>query len=53
MTEQKVYANLAVSKPVYDRFRKICDEQGWKYNRQVEKLMEAFNERHGGQVADV
>ena len=52
MTEQKVYANLTVSKPVYDQFRAICDYRGWKYNKQVEKLMKEFNERHGGQTTD-
>lgn len=52
MTEQKIYANLTVSKPVYDQFRAICDDQGWKYNKQVEKLMKEFNERHGGQTTD-
>jgi len=37
---------------VYDQFRAICDDQGWKYNKQVEKLMKEFNERHGGQTTD-
>jgi len=47
MTNKTVYANLAISEPVYTRFREICDEQGWKYCKQVEKLMGAFNKRNG------
>ena len=52
MSDEKTYANLAVSRPVYDRFREICDEQGKKYSKQVEKLMEEFNKRHGGSETD-
>ncbi len=52
MSDEKTYANLAVSRPVYDCFREICNKQGWKYNRQVEKLMEEFIKRHEGSETD-
>jgi hypothetical protein len=44
MSDEKTYANLAISRLVYDQFREICDERGKKYSWQVEKLMKEFIE---------
>jgi|AMWB02.1.fsa_nt_gi hypothetical protein len=43
----KTYANLLLSRDVYDAFRSTCDRLGMKYNAQVEIMMKKFNEEHG------
>lgn len=46
MTSDKTYANLLVSRDVYDSFRAICDRTGQKYGPVVETLMTEFVRTH-------
>ena len=46
MDPNKTYANLYMSKPVYNHFKDTCDRLGMKYNRQVEIMMQKFIKEH-------
>jgi antitoxin component of RelBE/YafQ-DinJ toxin-antitoxin module len=45
MPENIVYANLGIDEKVYSRFKEICDKKGLKYGKQVEIMMEKFNNK--------
>jgi len=45
MPENKnIYANLRIDPDIYFSFKKICDEKGLKYGKQVELMMKRFIE---------